>query len=117
MTDEANQANSSQVSAMQWLRVSGWLEGISYLVLLLVAMPLKYLAGFPEAVSIVGAVHGFAFVTFVIIVARMALLPFWSVRETAFAMVASLLPAGTIILDFRWKAIQNRLRTEGCTQE
>lgn len=112
MTDEAKRTNKNHITAMQWLRVSGWIEGVSYLVLLFVAMPLKYFAGIPEAVSVVGAIHGFAFVTFVIVVARVALLPYWSTRETAFAIAASLLPAGTIILDSRWNAIQNLLRTD-----
>ena len=53
---------------MQWiktsigrLRVIGFWEGVSFLVLLLIAMPLKYIAGNPEPVSIVGMAHGVLF--------------------------------------------------------
>ena len=40
------------------LRVTGLLEGLSFIILLAIAMPLKYLAGKPEMVSIVGMAHG-----------------------------------------------------------
>lgn len=46
------------------LRATAFLEGCSYVLLLGVAMPLKYFAGFPLAVTIVGAVHGALFVAF-----------------------------------------------------
>ena len=43
------------------LRVVGFWEGISFLVLLGIAMPLKYLAGWPDAVRVVGMAHGVFF--------------------------------------------------------
>ncbi len=100
---------TTQLRAVTLLRCVGWLEGISYLLLILVAMPLKYFAGLPEAVSIVGAIHGVAFIAFIIVVARVAVFPFWSIRESAFAMIASLLPAGTIIIDNRWKSMRTQI--------
>ena len=42
-------------------------EGVSFLVLLLVAMPLKYLANMPMAVTIVGGLHGILFVAFLVL--------------------------------------------------
>ncbi len=45
-------------SSRYHLRVSGFIEGISYILLLGIAMPLKYWAGFPEAVKVVGMLHG-----------------------------------------------------------
>lgn len=47
------------------LRVLGKVEGTSTLILFFVAMPLKYLAGLPVAVTIAGAVHGLLFMTLV----------------------------------------------------
>ncbi len=44
------------------LRAVAGIEGISFLVLLFVAMPLKYMAGFPLAVRVVGSLHGALFV-------------------------------------------------------
>jgi len=48
------------------LRAVALVEGISFLVLLGVAMPLKYLAGLPQAVTVVGWLHGLLFITFCI---------------------------------------------------
>jgi integral membrane protein len=47
------------------LRKTGIAEGISFLVLLLVCMPLKYFAGIPQAVTYFGWLHGLLFIAFV----------------------------------------------------
>jgi len=49
-------------NAIDRLRLASILDGISYLVLLGIAMPLKYLAGMPMAVRIVGSIHGALFI-------------------------------------------------------
>jgi len=51
---------------MTRLRILAWIEGLSFLVLVLIAMPLKHLAHIPIAVRVVGIVHGLAFVVYVI---------------------------------------------------
>ena len=61
------------------LRLVGILEGISFLVLLGIAMPLKYLAGQPEAVKVVGWAHGALFVLYVGAVMQAALAHGWGV--------------------------------------
>ena len=50
------------------LRVASWAEGVTLLLLMLVAVPLKRLAGLPEAVSLMGPIHGAAFVAYVLMV-------------------------------------------------
>jgi integral membrane protein len=50
---------------MRYFRILSYVEAASLLVLFFVAMPLKYLAGMPEAVRIVGTIHGVLFVVFV----------------------------------------------------
>ncbi|WP_298260793.1 DUF3817 domain-containing protein [uncultured Litoreibacter sp.] len=55
---------------MQTLRFFAVAEGVTLLVLLLIAMPLKYMAGLPEVVSVMGAVHGITFLVFMWIVIR-----------------------------------------------
>ena len=52
------------MTALRQLRLVALLEGTSFLVLLFVAMPLKYLAGLPLAVRIVGSLHGLLFLMF-----------------------------------------------------
>ncbi|MDQ3295860.1 MAG: DUF3817 domain-containing protein [Myxococcota bacterium] len=80
-------------------RVISVLEGISYVALLAVAMPLKYLAGRPLPVTIVGGIHGGLFVLFVIALLAAARAHRWSLRAIAIAMIAALLPLGAFWLE------------------
>lgn len=81
------------------LRLSALLEGISYLVLLLIAMPLKYFADLPQMVKIVGMAHGFLFVWYVIAVLVAKAEFKLSYKLTALALLASLVPWGTFYAD------------------
>ena len=84
------------------LRFIGFIEGISYLVLLGIAMPLKYLAGLPLAVRVVGSLHGLLFVLFFLAVAEVTIRrPWWSASFWLKAFVASIVPLGTFVFD-RW---------------
>lgn len=82
-------------------RYSGWLEGGSYLLLLLVAMPLKYMWGDPRMVSVVGMAHGLLFVLYVGLAFAMYDREDWSLRTLAGALVASALPFGPFVFDRR----------------
>ncbi len=86
-------------SSLGRLRVVGFWEGISFLVLLGIAMPLKYLAGWPDAVRVVGMAHGVLFVLYVAAALQAALEHDWPWRRTALVMVASVLPAGPFVVD------------------
>jgi len=92
------------IRALNRLRLVGVLEGLSFLVLLGVAMPLKYLAGQPQAVQVVGWVHGGLFVAFVATLLHAAQLRRWPVGRTAAAFVSALLPFGTFFLDKQLRA-------------
>jgi integral membrane protein len=81
------------------LRVIGWGEGISFLLLLGVAMPLKYFAGWPQAVRVVGMAHGVLFMLYVLAAIHAALEHDWPWKRTLLVMVASVLPAGPFIVD------------------
>lgn len=85
-------------SPLSRLRVIGDIEGVSYLVLLFVAMPLKYLAGMPQAVRIFGSIHGLLFVAFVIALLDVWRKRRWSLQKTAWAFLSSLYPFGTFFL-------------------
>lgn len=85
------------------LRFLGILEGISYLVLLLIAMPLKYFLDFPIAVTIVGGLHGLLFVLFVIMVAIVKFKKHWSILWGVWAVFLSFVPFGTFYLDKQLK--------------
>ena len=74
-------------------------EGLSYLLLLGVAMPLKYVADFPEAVQITGWVHGILFVAYMLAGLHVAVEHRWKLGKVALAVLASLLPFGPIVFD------------------
>lgn len=81
------------------LRVIGFWEGISFLVLLGVAMPLKYIYGEPGAVRVVGMAHGVLFMLYVWAAIQAALEHDWTWRRAGLILVASLLPAGPFVVD------------------
>lgn len=85
------------------LRVTGIYEGISYLVLLFIAMPLKYFAGLPKAVTYVGWAHGVLFVLFMALLAYVWINDRWKFKKVFFAFVAALVPFGTFYLDKKLK--------------
>jgi integral membrane protein len=92
-------------TAIGRVRLVGLLEGVSFLLLLGVAMPLKYLAGRPEAVLAVGWAHGVLFVLFAAVVASALVVRQISLGTAAAAAVASVLPAGTFVLDYHLRKL------------
>ncbi|GED68423.1 membrane protein [Brevibacillus reuszeri] len=87
-------------------RVIGILEGISYLVLLGIAMPLKYFLDVPAAVKIAGSLHGVLFVLYILALAHVTLKNRWSIIRVIGAFIASLLPFGNFVLDARLRKEQ-----------
>lgn len=82
-------------------RVVSLLEGLSYVVLMGVAMPMKYLGGDTTAVPLFGRVHGGLFVLFCLALASAASAERWSRKQTATAMIAALVPLGAFWLEHR----------------
>jgi len=92
--------NHSQSRAtLHRFRIIGILEGISYLVLLFIAMPLKYLANQPEFVKYVGWAHGVLFVLFGVVLLQVWYVRRWSFLKVVIAFISSLLPFGTFVLE------------------
>ena len=85
------------------LRLIGLIEGISFLVLLGIAMPLKYAAGMPLAVKYVGWAHGGLFLLFLLALGQAAAETDWGFKKIAGAFVASVVPFGTFVLDKQLK--------------
>ena len=83
------------------LRLVGRLEGASFIVLLGVAMPLKYLAGMPLAVRIVGMIHGLLFVALIVVLFQTWSERDWPWTRAAGVLLASLLPFGPFVIDRR----------------
>ena len=92
------------------LRFIGLIEGISYLVLLGIAMPLKYLADMPKAVTIAGSLHGLFFVLFMLALAHVFFAHRWSILRAVGEFVASLVPFGNFVLDAHLKKEENAMK-------
>ena len=74
-------------------------EGVSFLTLLFVAMPMKYLMGMPEVVRVVGSIHGVLFILYVGLLATLHIKQRWSSMFSLYALIASVIPFGTFMLD------------------
>lgn len=85
-------------SRKQLIQIGHW-EGISFLILLFIAMPLKYFYDMPMAVRLVGGAHGVLFVLFAVILFkayRTLPIPF---GKTFFIFILSFLPFGTFFIN------------------
>ena len=93
-------------SPVHWLRILALTEGVSFLVLLGVAMPLKYAAGIPEAVKIVGWLHGLLFVALCFQLLKVTIEERWPLTRSAMVFIAALVPFGPFIIDRRLKHLE-----------
>ncbi len=98
-------------SPLSRLRLVGFVEGWSFLVLLLVAMPLKYALDLPTPVKVVGSAHGGLFVLYGLAVLEVAARRNFggALRTLGFvaaAAVASVVPLGTFALDRGLRRLQ-----------
>lgn len=82
----------------QFRKIAFW-EGISFIVLMFIAMPLKYWADFPLAVKYTGWAHGVLFILYGVWLIRVKEAYNWNLKRQAAAMIAALLPFGTFILE------------------
>lgn len=96
-----NRRMASLKTSIGRLRFIGFWEGVSFLLLLLIAMPLKYFADWPLGVRVVGMAHGVLFVAYVLAAWQAAMEHNWPFKKIAIVLVASLLPAGPFIVDAR----------------
>ena len=81
------------------LRILGNIEGVSYLLLLGVAMPMKYYFEMPMAVKIVGMAHGVLFVAYCVLLALCLKRLNWTLKFGAYLFIATLIPFGTFVTD------------------
>lgn len=84
------------------LRLLGALEGISLLILLFVAVPVKYLLKDPALVQTVGPVHGVLFLLFVLNTLSVGVEQQWSFKQTTWkVLLACVVPFGTFYIDYK----------------
>jgi integral membrane protein len=81
------------------LRVIAFLEGCSLLILVFIAMPIKYLLNMPEATKAIGLVHGVLFIVFIVATIVISILQKWNMGRVLMVMASSVLPFGTFYVD------------------
>ena len=80
-------------------RIIAFAEGTSFLILLFIAMPMKYFMGMPLAVRVMGSIHGLLFLLYVARLATLRTDCQWDTRFSIHAFIASVLPFGTFLFD------------------
>jgi integral membrane protein len=90
-------------------RIIGIAEGVSFLVLLLIAMPIKYIFKIPEVVKVVGWLHGGLFVAYILfafeVFSKFNKSFLWLLKS----FTASIIPAGTFMMDKQLRKEENEL--------
>ena len=80
----------------RWVTLVGYLEGLSFLVLMFYAMPLKYIAGEPEMVTLFGSLHGGLFVAFIGLL-LLGVGKHWNRTALLQGFIAAVVPAGPFL--------------------
>jgi len=88
------------------LRILAMLEGISLLLLLFIAMPLKYYQDMPEFVSVAGMLHGILFLALLVFSSMVSQKKQWSDRFWLLVVVSSMVPFATFVMDRKLKHLQ-----------
>ena len=97
----------SQNSALKTLTIMGYLEGTSFLLLLGIAMPMKYMLDIPEPVRYIGMAHGALFIGYIVVLmfaASKIKMPLWALPA---GVLGSFLPFGPFVFDH---VLKKRLR-------
>ncbi len=82
------------------------IEGYSYLILLFIAMPMKYAFGYPMAVKIAGMAHGILFIIFCLLLVKAWHESKWAFSENIIFFIASLIPFGTFFTKKKIKSYE-----------
>ncbi|TSE05328.1 MULTISPECIES: DUF3817 domain-containing protein [Aquimarina] len=83
-------------------RIISYLEGISYLLILFVTMPLKYIFESPEPNKIIGMAHGFLFLGYIVVAILIKTEKKWDTKTLAIVLICSIIPFGTFWMDKKY---------------
>lgn len=87
---------------LNFFRIVALLEGVSYILLLFVGVPLKYGFDTPVLVKALGMPHGLLFVGYIALAILLQITYKWNVKTVAIILVASLIPFGTFYIDKKY---------------
>jgi integral membrane protein len=87
------------VNTLNRYRVMAYVVGVFLLLLVLVGMPLKYLAGNEGPISVIGPAHGFLYVVYLLASLDLAVKSQWSKKRTLWVLIAGTLPFVSFIVE------------------
>lgn len=83
-------------------RIVSFLEGVSYILLLFIATPIKYFGDDDSYVKMLGMPHGILFMVYVILAFMLKTLEKWDSKTFRIVLLASILPFGTFYIDRKY---------------
>ena len=83
-------------------RIISFLEGMSYILLLFIAVPLKYWGGDEQYVKLLGMPHGLLFISYIILAFLIKENENWGIKDLGIVLLASILPFGTFYMDWKY---------------
>lgn len=89
-------------SSLNIFRIVALLEGISYILLLFIATPIKYILNDPQYVKMLGMPHGVLFVAYVALAVLFKKQFSWNNKTFIIVLIASLIPFGTFYIDRKY---------------
>lgn len=89
-------------SLLNIFRLVALLEGLSYLLLLFIASPIKHLTGDPQYVKLLGMPHGVLFVAYVVLALLVKSYFSWNIKTLGIVLLGSLIPFGTFYIDKKY---------------
>lgn len=87
-------------------RITALLEGLSYILLLFVATPIKYITGDPQYVKLLGMPHGILFILYIILAFLIKSDMKWNTKTFGIVLIASLIPFGTFYVDRKYLKVK-----------
>lgn len=95
------------LSFLNIFRIVAFLEGISYILLLFIAVPIKYFGNDPQYVKMLGMPHGLLFVAYVALAIMISKELKWNNVILRNVLLASIIPFGTFIIDKKYLKTHN----------
>ncbi len=90
------------LSFINIFRLVAFLEGVSYILLLFIATPIKYISGDPQYVKMLGMPHGLLFMGYIILAFMYKKETNWTINQFLIILIASVIPFGTFYIDHKY---------------
>ena len=88
--------------ARPYFRIVAMLEGVSYVMLIFIAVPLKYFSGDSQYVELLGMPHGLLFIAYLLLAYLLKDSENWSLKDLSIIIIASIIPFGTFYIDWKY---------------